>query len=66
LALIKAIEKELAKPDPEPVAWMYPSTLKDFEHGEKADYAYSIQMGNMKTGEETVPLYELDEVKHDL
>ena len=46
----------------EPVAHMYPSTLKDFEHGEKADYAYSIEMGNMVTGEETVPLYKLDEV----
>jgi hypothetical protein len=44
----------------EPVAHMYPSTLKDFEHGEKADYAFSIEMGNMKTGEETVPLYALD------
>ena len=43
-----------------PVAHMYPSTLKDFEHGEKADYAYSIEMGNLKTGEETVPLYALD------
>jgi len=44
----------------EPVAHMYPSTLKDFEHGEKADYAFSIEMGNMKTGEETVPLYALE------
>lgn len=42
-----------------PVAHMYPSTLKDFEHGEKADYAFSIEMGNMKTGEETIPLYAL-------
>ena len=70
LNIIQRIEDELNRPkpelDPEPAAWMYPSTLKDFEHGEKADYAYSIQMGNMKTGEETVPLYELDEVKHDL
>ncbi|MFY8182603.1 MAG: hypothetical protein ACOVKL_00140, partial [Polynucleobacter sp.] len=43
----------------EPAAHMYPSTLRDFEHGEKADYAYSIEMGNLKTGEETVPLYAL-------
>lgn len=45
------------EPEQEPVAHMYPSTLKDFEYGEKADYAYSIEMGNIKTGEKTVPLY---------
>ena len=61
--VIKDIEATLAQPEQEPVAHMYPSTLKDFEHGEKADYAYSIEMGNMKTGETTVPLYTLGRLK---
>ena len=58
-----ALEAALAQLEQEPVAHMYPSTLKDFEHGEKADYAYSIEMGNMKTGETTVPLYTLGRLK---
>jgi hypothetical protein len=57
LDTIEGLEAKLAKPEqePEPAAWMYPSTLKDFEHGEKADYAYSIQVGC--PDEKSVPLY---------
>src|SRR5690606_12128401 len=41
---------------PEPAAHIYPSTLKEFESAECVGEAFSIAVGNVDTGEHSVPL----------
>lgn len=55
-AEVQALKDELAKyKNAEPVAWMYPSDITDFQDGEKFATAFSIQVG--KYNETTVPLF---------
>lgn len=53
--LIKEIESELAKPEQEPSAHMFPSDIKRFSESETFAQAYSVPCGN--PNETTVPLY---------
>lgn len=52
-------QRDLIEAMGEPVAHIFPSTLKKFEFGEHVDEAYSIEMG--RPGERSVPVYRLPE-----
>ena len=56
---IKQGQRDLIEAIGEPVAHIFPSTLKKFEFGEHVDEAYSIEMGS--PAERSVPLYRLPE-----
>ena len=59
--IVRAIEEEqnnivelLAQPEPEPVAWVFPSDLKSFETQETTAVIYSVEMGRLT--ENSIPL----------
>ena len=64
LALLKAYDIEtynrlkgaLAQPEPEPVAWVFPSYLKSFETQETTAVIYSVEIGSPT--ENSIPLYK--------
>jgi hypothetical protein len=52
--LISMIQKELAKPDPEPVAWISNGQLKDLKN---KNYSTSVYCHSQKSEKSNIPLY---------
>jgi len=48
--------------DVKPVAWMYPSDLATFEGSETFANAWSLEVTNIDTGEDTAPLYSKESI----